>query len=63
MAAFQSEVEASVQDVSAFKSVVSLAAFLPFKTAADALNQINSVSEGVPTEELSGFHEVLSGCG
>ena len=49
------EVEASVMDVSAFQGVVSLASFSPFKTAADALNNINAVSEGVPTEDLKLF--------
>ena len=49
------EVENSVQDVSAFQSLVSLAAFQPFKTAADALSNINAVSEGVPTDDLKVF--------
>ena len=49
------EVEASIRDVSAFQSVVSLTSFLPFKTAADSLNNINSISEGIPTEELKLF--------
>ncbi len=49
------EVEASVADVSAFQSVVSLVAFQPFKSAADALENVNAVSEGVATESLKVF--------
>lgn len=53
--AFESEVEASLQDVSSFNKIVSLVGFLPFKTAADALNNINAVSEGIVTEDLKLF--------
>jgi len=53
--AFQSEVEESLQDVALFNKIVSLCAFLPFKTAADALNNINSVSEGLATDDLKLF--------
>ncbi len=49
------EVEASVADAAAFQSVVSLVAFQPFKTAADALENVNAVSEGVATEGLKVF--------
>ncbi len=55
ISAASAEVEASVADVSAFRSVVSLAAFLPFKTATDALENINAVSEGMATDELKLF--------
>lgn len=49
------QVEASLSDVSAFQSVVSLVAFYPFKTAAEALENINAVSEGLATEPLKTF--------
>jgi nucleolar protein 56 len=53
--AFTAQVEKSVADVSSFNSIVKLQSFYPFKTAMDALNNMNSVSEGVPTEELKLF--------
>eukprot|EP00096_Caligus_rogercresseyi_P009988 TRINITY_DN3504_c0_g1_i1.p1 TRINITY_DN3504_c0_g1~~TRINITY_DN3504_c0_g1_i1.p1 ORF type:complete len:498 (-),score=209.61 TRINITY_DN3504_c0_g1_i1:287-1780(-) len=52
---FESEVAASLSDVSRFNQIVSLASFLPFKTAADALNNINAVSEGIATEDAQLF--------
>uniref|UniRef100_A0A0K2SWR9 Nucleolar protein 56 n=1 Tax=Lepeophtheirus salmonis TaxID=72036 RepID=A0A0K2SWR9_LEPSM len=52
---FQSEVEASLSDVSSFNKIVSLASFLPFKTAGDALNNINAVSEGIATDDAKLF--------
>ena len=33
----------------------SLAAFLPFKSAVDALTNANSISEGIPTDDLRTF--------
>lgn len=53
------QVEASVTDLSRFRSVVSLAAFSPFKTALTALENMNSVSEGLVTEDLK---LLLDGC-
>ncbi|CAB4061303.1 NOP56 [Lepeophtheirus salmonis] len=50
-----SEVEASLSDVSSFNKIVSLASFLPFKTAGDALNNINAVSEGIATDDAKLF--------
>ena len=32
-----------------------MSAFLPFKSAVDALANANSISEGIPTEELRNF--------
>jgi len=55
VSALEAEVEASANDVSAFNSVVSLSAFLPFKSAVDALTNANSISEGIPTDELRNF--------
>lgn len=55
IAALTAQVEASVTDPSAFNSICSLIAFYPFKTAADALANINAVSEGLATDELKNF--------
>merc|ERR1712141_503351 len=55
VSALEAEVEASANDVSAFNSVVSLAAFNPFKSAVDALTNANSISEGIPTDDLRNF--------
>ena len=40
------EVEKSVTDLSRFNSIVNLVAFSPFKTGTNALDNINSISEG-----------------
>lgn len=40
-----------------FNSVVKLIGFLPFKTAANALENINAVSEGIVTDDLQTFLE------
>lgn len=40
------QVEASVQELDRFNSIVKLVAFQPFKTAVTALENINSISEG-----------------
>jgi len=55
IATFQPQVEASVNDVSKFAQVVNLIAFSPFKAAADALANINSVSEGLVHDDLKLF--------
>jgi len=57
VATFLPEVEAAVSDVSKFSQVVSLIGFFPFKTAGNALENINAVSEGVVTEDLKLFLE------
>ncbi|XP_011869625.1 PREDICTED: nucleolar protein 56 [Vollenhovia emeryi] len=49
------QVEESVNDLSRFNSVVSLNGFSPFKTALSALENINSISEGIVTEDLKLF--------
>ncbi|XP_014228365.2 nucleolar protein 56-like [Trichogramma pretiosum] len=49
------QVEASVTDVSRFNQIVKLISFSPFKTAVTALENINSVSEGVVPEDLQLF--------
>lgn len=40
------EIEASLKDLTAFKSIVGLLAFFPFKSGTNALDNINSISEG-----------------
>ncbi|KAG7200988.1 hypothetical protein KM043_003344 [Ampulex compressa] len=49
------QVEASVTDLSRFNAVVNLVGFAPFKTALTALENINSISEGIVPEELQIF--------
>ncbi|KAM5571708.1 nucleolar protein 56-like [Rosa sericea] len=51
-------VRSSVSDLNRFGKVVQLAAFHPFEQALDALNQCNSVSEGIMTDELRNFLEL-----
>lgn len=51
-------VRGSVSDLNRFGKVVQLAAFHPFEQALDALNQCNSVSEGIMTDELRNFLEL-----
>ncbi|KAL9335349.1 hypothetical protein Peur_072530 [Populus x canadensis] len=48
----------SVSDLNRFGKVVQLTAFHPFESALDALNQCNSVSEGIMTDELRNFLEL-----
>jgi len=55
IATFLPQVEASVTDVSKFSQVVNLVGFFPFKTAGDALANINSVSEGIVHDDLKLF--------
>lgn len=49
------QVEASVTDLSRFHAVVKLSGFSPFKTALAALENINSISEGIVPEDLQLF--------
>jgi len=53
----QPEVEESVSDVSRFMSIVKLVAFSPFKSGTNALDNINSISEGLLHEDLRLFLE------
>lgn len=52
---FLPQVEASVTDLSRFNQVVKLVGFSPFKTAVTALENINSISEGIVPEDLQLF--------
>ena len=49
--------EANVTELNKFNSVVKLISFSPFKTAANALENINAVSEGIVTDDLQLFLE------
>ena len=51
-------VQASMTDLARFGKLVKLLSFKPFANAADALVQINAVSEGSATEELKQFLEL-----
>lgn len=53
----QPEVEDSVQDLSRFNSIIKLVAFSPFKSGTNALDNMNSISEGVLHEDLHLFLE------
>ncbi|XP_026469119.1 nucleolar protein 56 [Ctenocephalides felis] len=46
------QVEASVTDLSRFNAIVKLVGFSPFKTAVSALENINSISEGIVPKDL-----------
>lgn len=52
------QVEAAVNDLGRFNSIVQLISFSPFKTGIAALENINAVSEGVLTEDLKQFLDV-----
>ncbi|KAL8556596.1 hypothetical protein ACS0TY_004158 [Phlomoides rotata] len=51
-------VRSSVSDLNRFGKVVKLAAFSPYESALDALNQCNAISEGQMTDELRNFLEL-----
>ncbi|XP_054640561.1 nucleolar protein 56 [Dunckerocampus dactyliophorus] len=51
------QVESSVLSLGKFNSLVSLAAFFPFKSAQGALENINAISEGVVHADLKLFLE------
>lgn len=51
------QVEQSVADPSKFQSIVQLIAFSPFKSGTNALDNINSISEGLLHEDLKLFLE------
>ncbi|GAB6024358.1 snoRNP complex protein nop56 [Chamberlinius hualienensis] len=51
------QVEQSVTDYSKFKSIIKLVGFSPFKVSASALENVNSVSEGILHDDLQLFLE------
>lgn len=57
LATFLPQVEESVTDLAKFNAVVKLVAFQPFKSAVTALENINSISEGILPEDLNLFLE------
>ncbi|OMJ23384.1 Nucleolar protein 56 [Smittium culicis] len=52
------EVQKTITDLAKFGKYIKLKSFVPFKNAADALENINDVSEGVCNESLKSFIEV-----
>lgn len=52
------QVQQSMQDLSLFGKLVKLKAFMPFKNAAEALENINEISEGLLPEKLRQFLEM-----
>lgn len=57
VATFIPEVEKSTNDVSKFQSLVKLLAFSPFKSGTNALDNMNSISEGLLHDDLQVFLE------
>ncbi|XP_046576907.1 nucleolar protein 56-like [Haliotis rubra] len=57
VAMLQPQVEQSVTDLSKFNSIIKLVAFSPFKSGTNALDNINSISEGLLHEDLRLFLE------
>ncbi|KAJ2718624.1 Nucleolar protein 56 [Coemansia sp. Benny D115] len=49
------EVQASIKDLAKFSKILTAKSFVPFKNAADALENINDVSEGVCSAGLAEF--------
>lgn len=52
------EVQASMQDAKTFSKMVSLVSWSPFQDAEEALEQVNAISAGMPTEVLMNFLEL-----
>ncbi|KAJ2323681.1 Nucleolar protein 56, partial [Coemansia sp. RSA 2673] len=52
------EVQATINDLSKFGKFIKATSFAPFKNAADALENINDVSEGQCSESLKAFLEL-----
>lgn len=50
-------VQESVQDLGKFGKICKLKSFIPFRTAEDALDNINQISEGIVHETLKNFLE------
>eukprot|EP00126_Sphaerothecum_destruens_P009236 Sdes_comp20470_c0_seq1m14737 len=51
-------VQAAISDLSRFGKIVKLKAFLPFQTAQHALENVNSISEGILHDHLKNFIEM-----
>jgi nucleolar protein 56 len=52
------EFQRSLLDISKFSKILKLKAFMPFQSAADALANINCVSEGIVPDTLKNFLEM-----
>lgn len=52
------EVQVAVLDLSKFGKIMKLKAFMPFKSAAHALENINDISEGIVNGSLKAFLEM-----
>ena len=52
------ELQAALTDFAKFAKIMSLKAFVPFRSAEDALENITAVSEGSLTAVLQGFLEM-----
>nr|CAI5835635.1 unnamed protein product [Callosobruchus analis] len=52
------QLEAATYDLGRFNSVVRLVSFTPFKSAVQALESINAISEGVLPEDLQHFLDI-----
>ncbi|KAK4337224.1 hypothetical protein RND71_043730 [Anisodus tanguticus] len=57
ISALKSSVQKSVSTFSKFQSIVQLVSYCPFKSAQSALDNMNALSDGGLTEELSVFLE------
>ncbi|RKP19002.1 Nop-domain-containing protein [Rozella allomycis CSF55] len=55
------EVQKSILDLSKFGQMIKLKSFMPFKSAGDALENINDISEGIVGESLKNFLEMNLG--
>ncbi|KAI0040270.1 Nop-domain-containing protein [Auriscalpium vulgare] len=58
VAAMTPAVQASIQDLAKFGKMVNLISFKPFKSAAEALENANDVSEGTISEDLKSLLEL-----
>jgi len=54
----EEEVQAAIQDVKKFGAMVTLVAWAPFENAEEALEQVNAIASGTPTESLLNFLEM-----
>lgn len=56
ISANEATVQAAVQDLAKFGKICKLHSFVPFKSAQDALDNINAVSEGAVHPSLKVLH-------
>lgn len=52
------QLEAAIYDLGRFNSIVKLVGFSPFKTAVTALENMNSISEGILPEDLQQYLDI-----